>query len=482
MKKTIYKISVFAIMVVSLIACEDNLDQLPFDQFGTDGAFNTPKDFENGIRGVYNQLTKDYYYGSADGGSLLSVPDVASDNTTLSTKGRTTKETYHEWRYNAGSSNLSGFYQRAYIMIYSANQILSYAEGFSGENKTNIVAEAKALRAMAHFDLVKTWGKIPTQSGDANSSLGVAYVTVADPSIEPARETVGAVYEKIVQDLLEARADITSEATAGRLNKNAVNLLLSRVYLYMGQWQNSVDAANLVTTPVAPRSSVVGVWEDSNKDGLVFYIPNLGSPIGVTWSQGPVTNITPEYVASYDLVTTYSDDDIRKSAYIVDATAGRDEVNAIKKLLGRLQDTPDGPMVVADGEVDYKIYRAAEAYLNKAEALYNLGNEGAARAALDEVRSKRYTTPPTGETGTALRDAIRLERRLEFAFEYQRFYDLKRWGLPIQREGHGDYADGTGTPSDVQTLPANSYKFEFPIDQGVLDRNSNIVQNPGYSE
>tara|TARA_R100000306_G_scaffold4192_3_gene7039 strand:+ start:3446 stop:4876 length:1431 start_codon:yes stop_codon:yes gene_type:complete len=476
MKKIISKISFIAIFTMLFTSCEDNLDQIPFDSFGTDAAYVSAQDFENGVRGVYLQLTSGSYYG----GLLLSVPDVASDNTTFSQYGRGTKDQYHNWTYNPSSQNLSGLYNQAYFTIYSANLVLAYAESFEGETKAEIVAELKALRALAHFDIVKNFGKIPTQSGDANGSLGIAYVTEADPNIQPSRETVGAVYTKIVQDLLDARADIAETSEPGRLNKEAVNLLLSRVYLYMGEWQNAIDAANQVTTPVAPRSSVVGVWEDRNQDGLVFYIPNESADnnIGVQWSQGSLNQLTPEYVASYGLFITYANDDIRKEAYIAPATAGGVSVNAIKKLLGRYDNSTGA--IVADGVVDFKIFRAAEAYLNKAEALYNLGQEGPARVALDVVRTKRYTSPPSGETGNALRDAIRLERRLEFAFEYQRFYDVKRWGLGFSREGFGDKADGSGIPSIVQNLPAGSYKFQFPIDQSILDRNPNIVQNPGY--
>ena len=472
MKKIIYKISLFVLVAAAFTACEDNLDQQPFDSFGTDQAFNTAADFENGIRGVYIQFFQGSYYGSSDAGSLISFPDVASDNTTLSQYGRGTKTDLHNWRYSPGSGNMEGLYSNAYSLIYAANQILFYAAAFEGDNKANIVAEAKALRAMAHFDIVKTFGPIPTQSGDANGSLGIAYVTEADANTTPPRETVGAVYDKIVTDLTEASADINTTNPEGRLGKNAINLILSRVYLYMGQWQNSINAASAVTTPVAPRSSVVGVWQDTNQDGLVFVIPNDASNIGNAFSQGGTNSLIPEYVASFELTNTYAADDIRKEAYIIAARAGGKDVNGIRKCLGI-----NG---AADGKVDIKVLRAAEAKLNIAEAQYNLGNEGAARTALDAVRTNRYTTPPSGETGTALRDAIRLERRLEFAFEYQRFYDLKRWGVSIVRDGSGDLADGSGVPSDVQELPAGNFKFQLPLDQSILDRNPNTVQNPGY--
>lgn len=475
MKKYIYKLTCIFLLTGTLISCDKELDQIPYDGFATANAFVTASDFENGIRGVYSQLLRGGMYGSSDAGSMLSAPDVLSDNATLSQGGRNTKLYLHNFSYNASTTMLT-FYRDAYVMIYHANQVLFYAENFEGESKANIVAEAKALRALGHLNLASYFAKIPTQSGDANGSLGVAYVTEADTSILPSRSSVAETYGMIIQDLEDARVGINDSNPANRLNKNGVNLLLSRVYLYMGQWQNAIDAANRVTTAVAPRSSVVGIWEDTSTDGLVFSIENeqpvLGNAIGVTWSQGGVTSLIPEYVVSFELANLFASDDIRKDAYVLDASSGGIPYNGIKKLFARPGGQP--------GVVDYKILRAEEAYLNKAEAYFNIGNEAAARQALDQIRTNRYTNPPSGETGNALRDAIRLERRLELAFEYQRFFDLKRWGLGINRTNAGDIADGSGTPSDVLTLAAGSNKFQLPIAQSSLDSNANMQQNPGY--
>lgn len=478
MKNIIYKIAILVLVVGVFASCEDELEQIPFDEFGTENAYVTAADYENAVRGIYSGLTAGGLYGGSDAGGMLDAPDVLSDNVTFSQYGRLSRRVLHNWNYTAASENMRGLYSSAYTLIYRANLLLENSETFEGENKANVVAEAKALRALAHFDIVSFFGKIPTQSGDANGSLGVAYVTVADSEIQPARETVAATYDKIVQDLTEAAAGINETNPDGRMGRDAVNILLSRVYLYMGQWQNSINAAEAVSIAVAPREDVVGVWEDTNQSGVAFYIPNalptLGISVGVTWSQGGLNNLIPEYVASKELNDLYASDDIRKEAYIFDGANTQEgvEFNAIKKLFGRPGQS--------NGQVDIKIFRAAEAYLNKAEAYFNLGNEAAARTALDEVRTNRYITPPSGETGTALRDAIRLERRLEFAFEYQRFFDLKRMGLPVERANFGDLADGSGTPSEQLTLPAGSIKFQLPIAQGSIDLNPNLVQNPGY--
>ncbi|MGB3344235.1 MAG: RagB/SusD family nutrient uptake outer membrane protein [Aequorivita sp.] len=485
MKKLIYKIAVLALVTGGLTSCDSELDQIPFDEFANESAYISVNDFENAARGIYATLVKGSLYGGSDNGGMLDAPDILSDNVTFAQKGRGTRRTLHNWQYGATDQPMGSLYERAYQMIYRANLLLANSVNFEGTNKEKVVAEAKALRALGHLDLVTFFGKIPTQSGDANGSLGIAYVTEPDPLALPVRETVGAVYDKIVQDLLEARADIPLTNDEGRFTKESVNLLLSRVYLYMGgpdNWTKAVAAANNVTTPVGKRNKIVGVWEDTSKDGVLFNIPfaestPLDFSIGVTWSQFGVTTLVPEYVVSYPLYNLFAADDIRKDAYTFQASNGSGtsklEFNAIKKLFAKGGNGKPGL-------VDIKLFRVAEARLNKAEAQYNLGQEPQALITLNSVRDERYLSYTGGESGTALRDAIRLERRLEFAFESQRFFDLKRWGESIDRGGFGDLADGSGTPSDAQSLPASSPKFQLPIPQTAMDLNPNMVQNPGY--
>ncbi len=476
MKNIILKISVLAFILLGATSCDSELDQVPFDSFGNENAYNSAADFENAIRGTYSGFTSGSMYGGGDAGGMIDAGDVLADNVTTAQAGRGTRRGLHNWRYVAADGPLFGVYNSTYVIVNRANLILQNIADFEGDNKLNIIAEAKALRALAHFNSVIFFGKIPTQSGDANSSLGIAYVTEADANMLPERESVGAVYDQIAADLSDALVDINETNPAGRLNKEAVATLLSRVYLYMGKYELAVNTANMVSTKPAARNNFVGVWKDANQDGLLFYIPNevatLGIGVGVAYSQGSLTALNPEYVVDYSFYNEFSSDDIRKEAYIASANNGGANFNAIIKWLGRGSAT--------DGLVDLKILRAAEAYLNKAEANFRLGNETAARNALDEVRSRRYASFAGGETGEALLNAIKLERRLEFAFEGHRFLDLKRWGQGVDRDGFGDLADGGGVPSDAQSLPSGSNKFQLPIAQWVIDVNPNIQQNPGY--
>ncbi len=97
------------------------------------------------------------------------------------------------------------------------------------------------------------------------------------------------------------------------------------------------------------------------------------------------------------------------------------------------------------------------------------------------MRKERYTSfTPGTEAGKALLDAILKERRLELAFENDRWYTLKRLGLSVQRSGKGDIADGNGSKALVQTLDANSYLWQWPIPINAIQANPNIKQNDGY--
>lgn len=117
-------------------------------------------------------------------------------------------------------------------------------------------------------------------------------------------------------------------------------------------------------------------------------------------------------------------------------------------------------------------------YLTLAEALTELNDDPNALKTLNYLRSNRYVnfTSPN-ETGTALKNAIALERRLELSFEGDRFFELKRKGLDIVRDERGDEANGGGVAPSLLHLPANSPYFLLPIPQSEMDANKNMEQN-----
>lgn len=472
MKKYILILTVSLFTVFT--ACEkENLDLNPYSSVGADVALNTQGDFDSAVNGLYTQMFGSY------GDTFMSFPDVLADNLVFVTSGRQTQKTTYEWRYNANNTQ-AGFMISSYRVIQHANYILEKVDRLEdGSDKNNVIAQAKAARALALFSASNLFGKIPTESADANGSLGMPVLTSSDIRQKPARNTVADVYISVIADLESAKGLISASNGKERFNKDAINGLLSRVYLYNGQYQKAADAASAVSTTVSTFSNFSGIWDDSSDDGVIFELKNFDTDtnvsVGVPYSQTLTDGIKSEFAVDYGFYGMYQNTDIRKSAYIVTSSFEGHLYNHVAKYLSSSVNT-------GSGVVDVKVIRAAEVQLNKAEALANIpGQDAAALAALDLVRSQRYIGFTAGtETGQALKDAIQLERRLELAFEGHRFFDIKRKGLAINRTDAGDYADGTGTPPNYLTMASGDTRFQLPIPKTELDVNPNSEQNPGY--
>lgn len=470
MKKFLNIISVF-LVVFSFHSCEGELDQLPNNAFAPENFYQTNQDFEFASRALYSGLFSGSYYGE----SLLCRPDITTDNVVVAQTGRKSNLSFYEWRYKANTSwNMMG---SAYVVINRANQIIDKIDNLvDGSTKDNYFGEAHAVRALAHFDLLRVYSRISD-----GSSLGMPYVKGIDPNYEAPRPTVNETLTQIIADLEAAKGLVGTSSTKSRFTVNAVNALLSRVYLYAGQYQNSIDAANAVTTTIAERNNFAQVWTDSSTDGVILKLDQNASiddiGVGIAWSQSSGSGIIPEYVWSFDFVSSIDSSDIRGAAYnAVTPDAEGNLYNAIIKHYGEAGQQ--------NGSVDAKILRAAEVYLNKAEALYFLNNEAAALTALDELRENRYQSFVSGgETGTDLISAIQYERRIELAAEGHRLFDMRRWGMGISRSAtEGEFNDGTGTPAipEARTLSAGDYRMVFPIPQSQINIFTDLLQNPDY--
>lgn len=476
MKKRFIKYTFILSAFFAFISCDDELNQQPFNSFTPDTYYNTPTDFNNALRGMYSGFLGGNYYG----GSMLSRPDILADNVILAQRGRRTNQFFFEWRYVANSS--WDAMTSPYIVINRANRVIENIDNLQdGAEKNGFLAEAKTARAFATFDMLRVYSKIPTQSADANESLGMTINTGTDPNFVAPRSTVAETMSFVITELEEAATLIgdANSSSVSRISKNAIYALLSRVYLYNGEYQKCIDAADAVTTQVASAANFPGVWTDSSTDGVIFKIDqdrNLdGISLGVEWSQSSGGEVIPEYVFSFEFFNLYQSNDVRKNAYsFTGVDSNGDVYNAIRKMLGEAGQN--------NGVVDAKLLRAAEVYLNKAEAHARLNQDALALAALDVVRSNRYLGFASGnETGTALLNAIKLERRLELAFEGHRFFDLKRWNEGVTRSAtDGDYFDGTGTPAEFTSLPAGNFRFQLAIPQNEINIYPGLQQNPGY--
>jgi starch-binding outer membrane protein, SusD/RagB family len=471
------------------------LELFPYNQIETEQAFSTENDANLALNGMYFGLRAS---GSYYQGTWSIFGEVTADNVIISQLGRLSQQASYNWQYTA--DNTYALFAGGYTIARRANAIILNVDklattGSSATFINNMKAQALACRAMIYFDMSRIHAKALVNATSADSTI--PYITSLDQSILPSKESVASFYGKVIADLNLANTLITTASAGngvGRFSKLAVNGLLSRVYLYAGDWPNCIAtsiAALPATTTLPSIAAFPAVWTDVNpsattgangSDGVLFKITNTLvdniNTLGVNYYQavGSPPAIRSEYVVDFAFRQLFLPSDVRTNTYIQTSpfpSTGANQ-NHVIKFAGK----PGFPA----GVVDAKVLRTAEVLLNRAEAYYRNGNIPLALADLNLLKANRITgyVNSTTLTGQALLDEILLQRRLELAFEGDRFWDLKRRNEPVQRSSFGDKADGTGAPAVFTNLPAGNYRFNIPIPQLELNFNTNLKQVPGY--
>lgn len=485
----------FSIALIGLtISCgDDDIYNTDPDDTEVRYFYTSEDEFEWSVNGLYDGFFQlGYYGGSGSATDIIIVGDLLSDNLITNPGGRGSNRISHIWGYD--SSAPSDIYSASYQIVSRANALLgnldnidAFTELEDPDLKQHVRGHALAMRALAHFEIARNYVKIPTQSADANSFVGIPYVDVYDPYIQPARlATVQDVYARIVEDLTLALNDIPDTYVQWRMNKNSVRGLLSRVYLYMGEYDLAIAAAAPVVAAVQPceANNLQQLWRSQISDGVLIERPvsTKDDPtIGVNYSQGIGSGLVAEYVVDKAFYDTFEATDAKRRDASIQFINSLN-VYAVKKYL---QST------YGAGIQHGRYLRVEEVILNMAEAQYLDGDQGGALTTLNKLRDKRYTSYAGGETGDALFAAIQNERRKELCFETgDRWFTLKRLqgvpGIPssfqqgVVRSGNGHFADGTGVPSTAQTLSPSSAKWQFPMTNTQLIRNPNLTQTPGY--
>lgn len=476
MKKYSYILLAAAGLLASCSKSE--LDLFPYNAVETTQAFNTEGDVTLAVNGMYYGVRAS---GSYYNGTWNIIADVLADNLIQNPVGRLTLSSFNRWQYNPNGTY--NFFGAGYTMARRANAILENIDKFSaGTFHDNAKGEALAMRAMVYFDMSRVYSKTYLNASDADFTM--PYVTTTDATIMPASESLKGFYDKVIADLNAALPLINATNGTGRLNKAAVAGLLSRVNLYKGDYAATITAANtaLGTTPNLPSiANFPLIWTDGTEAGVLFKVINNTvdnvSTQGVNYYQTQSGQIKSEYVVEYNFYQLFAANDVRKSSYIRTSVLNGVTYNNVFKYAG-------GTGKPA-GVQDAKVLRTAEVLLNRMEAYYRSGNLTSALADLNLLKANRYTgfTTIVGLTGQPLLDEILKERRIELAFEGDRFFDIKRRNASILRDGtKGEISDGTGTPvlSTFLSLPAGDPRYQLPFPISETNLNLNIKQNPGY--
>ena len=510
--KSIYKVMGCAILAASLSSCvNDWLDVAPSDGTDAGAALTSSSDLAAARTGMYkalkgNSSLVDYYgmqffvYGDVHAGDDYQYNNIGGSNR-ASFYYDMNYQTASEFTSSTSSSNVA--WKSPYIVIGRANRIIAAAEGGAlsdaAEAKATIdqyAAEAKVLRALAHFDLVRIYGKPYTE--DQGASLGVPLVTeVLESNAKPARSTVAEVYTQVVKDLTEAISSnaLATETEPGYVSVWGAKAILSRVYLNMGDYANALSVAEDIIknsgasgAALWTRDQYLKAWDAStpNESEFLFRLNVAGSTDNNDLNG--IGNLQQrdgykEMVATKKFVDMLTSDpeDVRNDMFLPAtaakevATYGTNKVylNKLRGQGGNLRNVTIVPII-----------RLSEVYLTAAECAFRNNDKTKAVEYLNDLVKNRTTTVASLATVDNITlERILIERRKELIGEGQRYFDALRNNETITRyTSEADKGWHKTLSKEAQSFNRDYFKAIAAIPQAEINANPNIKQNTGYGE
>jgi len=473
------KIFLSSLLILTLSSCKKVINIPETDLIGGETALKTVGYNEQAIIGAY-----------AATGIEMNILMNATFADEVKVAEFYNAGTTHEWQYGSTDVGLRDNYTATtpnYRVIDRVNRVLvalpTADSTKAGDNtlRSRLRGEALFLRALSHFELFRFYCANYTPDG-------MAMPYMESPSIDPqARIKMSAYFTKLSADIAEAKTLLPNNLTdISRATKLAASALQARIALYTKDWANAETYSTEYITgiPLATMANFAGIWTDANTNEQAFRLvrtSSFGGRIGSLWrgTSASASNIgtvtwrpSDKIWAAYDQVN-----DIRFASYFKDeltlATTGRG-TRLIYKYAGTAYGTPN------ENVANAKVFRTGEMYLIRAEARAEQNKITGANSAESDINTLR-TARITGYTNVVFvtkqdaMDAVMSERFKELAYEGHRFWDLKRWNLPVQRLA-------TDAPTtNAATLPAGNFRFLLPIPDPEIKANPLMEQNPGYN-
>lgn len=461
--KKIFYIGI-AIAVSGIFAsCDDFLDQKPQSVGAAVNFYKNDNDIEEAVNACYANLQKSQLYRDF----MVTMAETRSDNVEDQNPGGNAGRDYNIDRFTAGADNacITAVWQYHYHTIMRCNAVLDNINVcIDPQRKLQYEGEARFVRALMYFNLVRFWGAVPI----------VDHQITVDEAIAAVRNDVSDVYRFIEEDLKFASTNLPKtydSNNVGRATSGAALCLLGKVYLTLHRWQDCVDTLKpLVSTEYSAvyqlQSSVVDLFKMDNamNKEMMFVVRFSKTIVG----EGRAFNQYYKNASLLDinLRNGYEAADVRKSLI---ETKNLDKDNTpFLKFYDTLDETT--------GNVGYDqpILRYADVYLMYVEALneiaYDPSPRGDAFYYLNLLRTRAKATSYNASRLTdqdSFREAVLWERRLEFPLELHRWFDLLRTGTAIEA---------------MKKVGINIKEDDllYPIPKTELDLCPNLYQNPGY--
>lgn len=522
MKRNMFKTFLFVAASAFLLgSCKKQLEVQPTASIDEETALKTKSGIEGNISSIYASLKAQVLYGR----DMLALPDALGDNghatnhsgrlvpearNTIPTSGANHFINWSNWYYIINSINL--------VLDAIANST-AIVPAPSGVELARWDGQLRFLRALAYFNLAREYAYIPGAVVAAQEKGGVPLMLTGirsgdvAASAKPARASIADVYAQIYTDLTTAEAKLTNSEPEFpfRANKAAAQSLFALVALYNKDYAKAKAMADLAITSHGSRLSTlantVSNWRVTNaahpESTFEIAFSTAAESLGVNVSmQSSFTSLTAPgntTVAGWgdlgahrsllaDLGITLGNPAQYGVTSATIASRGSDVRNLLfelgspgrgvvyvecTKFIGKVAGTPYLDHIPVLRVADLYLIRAEAACADPAAPTYNLAN---ALTDLKKIKSNRITgyTGSAEETTdnamgqTALFNEVIRQRRIEFAMEGHRFFDLKRLGRDLLKGP---------TYSDVLF---NDFRMLPVIPQNDINLNPNIKQNFGY--
>lgn len=509
--KTLYKSLALTVAVIGLSSCVNEwLDLDPSTGAPSSSAIVTYNDAKTAMYGMYDGLQGNSTYTEYYAARMFYYGDVRGDDMQARTQGMRSSSCY-EMRY--GEDDAPSIWNVPYNVIRRANRIIEAVDNGAIADKddyeaevNSIYAQAKVVRALVHFDLVKIYGMPYT--ADNGASLGIPIVTtpLTIDALE-GRKTVAEVYTQVVKDLTDA-IDMNALPVSTKPGENqgyidqwAAKALLSRIYLYMNNDKGAFDMAEDVikNSPYQlwAMNQYAAAWDKSDANHtseMIFELINSGSDdwadregIGYLYNEDGYADA----ICTKSFVDMLSQDanDVRINVILpVQMKQNEDGTPSdMYKTYGDNRIFIDKFPMGSEGDMrlqNLPILRLSEMYLNAAEAAMKLGNTSDAAYYLNELIQNRTTTSSQQVTASNVSlERILLERRKELVGEGQRFFDAMRNNETIVRyEDENNKGWHYSLNADSRKFDRTYFRALLPIPVSEVNANSVLreQQNPGY--
>jgi hypothetical protein len=478
-------ILLLAVLIIS--SCnKDFIERSPVSSVTIDKLYTTDKDFQDAVIGTYAALRSTYT-------NMWQFGDIRGDDAYIFVSNQPTTVNIDNFSINSTDGLLFTTWSDNYVLINRANNILTRIESADAaivKNKARYIGEAKFLRALAYFNLVRIFGDVQM----------ITNMPTVEETLKTPRTPATTVYnEVIIKDLIDAATKlpiVNTGSEVGRATKGAALAILGKVYMTVRDFPNAEATLQQLTTApftyaLLPNFNdlfdysknehhseyIFDIEYESNLNGMgsIYtnqFMPNVVQMLsyyGISGGFGESMSPTTSFVNAWQVGDRRKDITVQCCGTWTNPTTGQvikfnptTSQSYTKKYITSVS-------VQNDSKANWKVVRYADVLLMLAEALNENGKTSLALTPLNQIRTRAGLATFSNLTQNEARDIIANERRFELAFEGHRWFDLVRTGKALNA---------------LAPVGMQEYMTVFPVPLSqiqVINDASLFPQNKGYN-